>query len=187
MSSHLWWVHAHYSPQLVERWTYVRSPLLYSHPPGQEHVPQCTLFPTTCWAMNVCEITLAILTSPRSRTCTTGWGAWRMMWLVREWSRPSSPNQLWLLDRCLRMMLLFNYLVQNSYYIVKMWHSFLYHESSYVWDLILAHLVIISRQGFGPLKSGFDRSGIRWMLTVGRNLDRTGQPLPTYLCYSDSF
>jgi hypothetical protein len=24
------------------------------------------------------------------------------------------------------------------------------------------------------------------MLTVGRNLDRTGQPLPTYLCYSDS-
>jgi hypothetical protein len=34
----LWWVHAHYSPQHVERWTYVSSPLLYSHPPGQEHV-----------------------------------------------------------------------------------------------------------------------------------------------------
>jgi hypothetical protein len=40
MSSHLWWVHAHYSPQLVERWTYVSSSLLYSHPPGQEQVPQ---------------------------------------------------------------------------------------------------------------------------------------------------
>jgi hypothetical protein len=40
MSSHLWWVHAHYSPQLVERWTYVSSPLLYSHPPGQEQVSQ---------------------------------------------------------------------------------------------------------------------------------------------------
>ena len=39
MGSHLWWVHAHYSPQLVERWTYVSSPLLYSHPPGQEQVP----------------------------------------------------------------------------------------------------------------------------------------------------
>jgi hypothetical protein len=39
MSSHLWWVHAHYSPQLVERWTYVSSPFLYSHPPGQGHVP----------------------------------------------------------------------------------------------------------------------------------------------------
>jgi hypothetical protein len=25
------------------------------------------------------------------------------------------------------------------------------------------------------------------MLTVGRNLDRIGQPLFTYLCYSDSF
>jgi hypothetical protein len=32
MSSHLWRVHAHYSPQLVERWTYVSS-LLLSHPP----------------------------------------------------------------------------------------------------------------------------------------------------------
>jgi hypothetical protein len=31
------------------------------------------------------------------------------------------------------------------------------------------------------LKPGCDRSGIRGMLTVGRNLDRTGQPLPTYL------
>jgi hypothetical protein len=28
MNSHLWWVHAHYSPQVVERWTYVSSPLL---------------------------------------------------------------------------------------------------------------------------------------------------------------
>jgi hypothetical protein len=39
-SSHLWGVHAHYYPQLVERWSYVSSPLLYSHPPGQEQVPQ---------------------------------------------------------------------------------------------------------------------------------------------------
>jgi hypothetical protein len=36
------------------------------------------------------------------------------------------------------------------------------------------------------LKSGCDRSGIRGMLTVGRNLDRNGQTL-TYLAYSDSF
>jgi hypothetical protein len=32
MSSHLWRVHAHYSPQLVELLTYVSS-LLLSHPP----------------------------------------------------------------------------------------------------------------------------------------------------------
>jgi hypothetical protein len=37
-----------------------------------------------------------------------------------------------------------------------MWHSFMYHESSYVWDLILAHLVLISRSSFGPLKPGCD-------------------------------
>jgi hypothetical protein len=37
-----------------------------------------------------------------------------------------------------------------------MWHSFLYHYSSYVWDLVPAHLVIISRPGFGPLKLGSD-------------------------------
>jgi hypothetical protein len=38
-----------------------------------------------------------------------------------------------------------------------------------------------------PLKPGCDRSGIRGMLIVGRNLDRTGKSLPTYLCYSDSY
>jgi hypothetical protein len=36
------------------------------------------------------------------------------------------------------------------------------------------------------LKTVCDRSGIRGMLTVGRNLDRNGQTL-TYLPYSDSF
>jgi hypothetical protein len=35
---------------------------------------------------------------------------------------------------------LLSYFVQNFYYIIKMWHWFLYHESSYVWDLILAHI-----------------------------------------------
>jgi hypothetical protein len=64
MSSHLWRVHVHYSPQLVERWTYVSS-LLLSHTPH------------------------------RSRTGTTGWGAWRMLWQVCERYRSSSPSQLW--------------------------------------------------------------------------------------------
>jgi hypothetical protein len=70
-------------------------------------------------------------------------------------------------------------------FIVKMWHSFLHHDSSYVWDLVPAHLVIAFAPG--SLKPGCDRSGIRGMFTVGQNLDRTGQPIPTYLCYSDSF
>jgi hypothetical protein len=63
VSSHLWRVHAHYSPQLVERWTYVSSLLL-------SHTPQV-----------------------KNRYCR--WGAWRMLWRVRERSRPSSPSQLW--------------------------------------------------------------------------------------------
>jgi hypothetical protein len=64
MSSHLWWVHAHYSPQLVERWTYLSSPLL-------SHTPY------------------------RSRIGTAWWDTWRMLRWVREWSKPSSPSQLW--------------------------------------------------------------------------------------------
>jgi hypothetical protein len=63
VSSHLWRVHAHYAPQLVERWTYVSS-LLFSHP-------------------------------HKSRTGTVGWGAWSMLWRLRDRSRTSSPSQLW--------------------------------------------------------------------------------------------
>jgi hypothetical protein len=48
-------------------------------------------------------------------------------------------------DRCLHMIQLFSYFIQNSYYILKMWHSFLYHESSYVWNLILAHIWFASK------------------------------------------
>jgi hypothetical protein len=50
---------------------------------------------TTCWAMNVCELTLALSHPHRSRTGTAGWGAWRMLRCVRERSRLSSPSQLW--------------------------------------------------------------------------------------------
>jgi hypothetical protein len=33
-----------------------------------------------------------------------------------------------------------SYFLQNPYYVIKIWHWFLYHEPSYVWDLILAHI-----------------------------------------------
>jgi hypothetical protein len=127
------------------------------------------------------------LTPPhRSRTGTTEWGAWRMLRRVRERSRSSSPSQLWFAGPLSPYNVII-YFVQNSCYVVKMWHSILCHDSSYVWDLVPAHLVIMFAPGLWTLKSGCDRSGIRGMLTVGRNLDRTGQPLSTYLCYSDSF
>jgi hypothetical protein len=45
--------------------------------------------------MNICELTLAVSFPHRSRTGTAGWDPWRMLWWVRERSRPLSPNQLW--------------------------------------------------------------------------------------------
>jgi hypothetical protein len=95
MSSHLWQVHAHYSPKLVERWTYVSSLLLPHTPTGQEQVPQ----------------------DEAHRGCydefVSGLGH-------------RLPVNFGLLDR------VFIYFVESPYYIVKMWHSFLYHYSSYV-------------------------------------------------------
>jgi hypothetical protein len=46
---------------------------------------------------------------------------------------------------------------------------------------------LCSRPGLGAPKPECDRSGIRGMLTVGRNLDRTGQPFSTYLFLSKLF
>jgi hypothetical protein len=125
MSSHLWWVHVHYSPQLVERWTYVSSPLLYSHP-------------------------------PRSRTGTTGWGAWKMLWWVREWSRPTSPSQLWLLDRMSSYDVII-YLFCTELLLYSKDVTFVFVP----WVIICVRLDPstlgdYSRPGFGPLKSGCD-------------------------------
>jgi hypothetical protein len=73
--------------------------MLFGKPYTSHELPplasSCTLFPTTCWAMNVCELTLAVSHPHRSRTGTAGWGAWRMLWRLRERCRPSSPSQLW--------------------------------------------------------------------------------------------
>jgi hypothetical protein len=53
-------------------------------------IPHNLLSNERMWAHSCC------LTPPhRSRTGTTGWGTWRMLWWVREWSRPLSPSQLW--------------------------------------------------------------------------------------------
>jgi hypothetical protein len=116
VSSHLWRVHAHYSPQLVELWTYVSS-LLLSHTPH------------------------------RSRPGTIGWGAWRMLWRVCDRSRSSSPSQLWVAGSLSPYNVIIYFFVQNSVYIVKMWHSIMCHDSSYVWDLVPAHLVIMFAPG----------------------------------------
>jgi hypothetical protein len=104
-------------------------------------IPHNLLSDERMWAHSCC------LTLPhRSRTGTTGWGAWRMVWRVRERSRPSSPSQLWVAGPLSPYNVII-YFVQNSCYIVKMWHSIWCHDSSYVWDLVLAHLVIMFAPG----------------------------------------
>jgi hypothetical protein len=65
-----------------------------------------------------------------------------------ERSRPSSPSQLWVAGPLSPYNLIIYFFVQNSCYVVKMWHSILCHESSYVWDLVPAHLVIMFAPGF---------------------------------------
>jgi hypothetical protein len=95
-----------------------------------------------------------------------------------ERSRSSSPSQLWLWRTVSSYDVFFSYFVQELYQAINMWHCFLYLESSYVWDLILAHIWDASRfvRNFGC-----DRSGIRGMLSIERNLDILAKLLPTYL------
>jgi hypothetical protein len=79
-------------------------------------------------------------------------------------------------DRCRHLVYLFSYFVHNPYCIINMWHWFLYHESSYVWDLILAH--IWYAPGF-VLKSGCDSTlpfaSFLYLLLSSSNLDPHGR------------
>jgi hypothetical protein len=77
-------------------------------------------------------------------------------------------------------------------YLTILYKTLLYSKDvafvSVPWVIICVRLdPSIRHARVWPPKSGCDRSGIRGTLTVGHDLDRTGQPLSTYLCYSDSF
>jgi hypothetical protein len=76
-----------------------------------------------------------------------------MLWGIHERSRPSSPSQLWVVGSLSSYDVIIYLFCIELHYILMIWHSFLYHESSYVWDLILAHLVIISRTDLGAPKT----------------------------------
>ena len=147
------------------------------------NIPHNLLSDERMWAHSCC------LTPPhRSRTGTTGWGAWRMLWCVRERSRPSSPSQLLVAGPlspynvitylfCIELLL---YSKDVTFDPVPWFIICVRLGPSTPGDYVRARVLV-------PPKSGCDRSGIRGMLTVGRYLDRTGPPLSTYLCYSDSF
>jgi hypothetical protein len=138
--------------------------------------------------MNICEIILAVSNPHRSRTSTTRWGAWRILRCVHERSRPSSPSQLWVAGS-LSPYDVITYLFCTELLLYSKVVTFV----SVPWFIICVRLGPSTPGGYVcawvlvPLKPGCDRSGIRGMLIVGRNLDRTRQPILTYLCYSDPF
>ena len=105
-------------------------------------IPHNLLSDERMWAHSCC------LTPPhRSRTGTAGWGAWRMLWRVRERSRPSSPSQLWVAGPLSPYNVIIYLFCMELLLYSKMWHSILCHDSSYVWDLVPAHLVIMFAPG----------------------------------------
>jgi hypothetical protein len=128
-------------------------------------IPHNLLSDERMWAHPCC------LTPHRSRTGTTEWGAWRMLWWVHERYRPSSPSQLWVAGSL-------------SSYDVIIWTLLYINDVTFVsipWVLICARLGpstpghYVHARVLVPPKPGCDWSGIRGMLTIGRNLDRIGQ------------
>jgi hypothetical protein len=145
-------------------------------------IPHNLLSDERMWVYSCC------LTPHRSRTSTAGWGAWRMMWWVRERSMPSSPSQLWVAGSLFPYDIII-YLFCTELLLFSKDLTFVFVP----WFIICVRLGpstpgdYVRARVLVPQKPGCDRSGIRAMLTVGRNLDRTGQPLSTYLFYSYSF
>jgi hypothetical protein len=147
MNSHLWWVHAHYSPQLVERWTCVSSPLL-SH------------------------------TSHRRRTSGSSGATHRgVRFDLGGVSQLTFWRQGWILDPFIFIFYFVRLPLCNKY-------------SDVIVTFISIHSVIICVVFFGAcmrctrlcsLNPGVTEVVSEEMLTVGWNLDRNGQPLPTYL------
>jgi hypothetical protein len=132
-------------------------------------VSSCTLFPTTCWAMNMCELTLAV-SHPHRRSTGGLRGAtqWGVRFDLGGVSQLTFWRQGWILDHVIFI-----------FYFVRLYcdiylYTLCYYICCLLWRMYMMHPAL-------SLKTRCDRSGIRGMLTVGRNLDGTGQPLPTYL------
>jgi hypothetical protein len=137
-----------------------------------------TLFPTTCWAMNLCELTLAVSHPPQEKN----------MWFKWSHTTRSSIQSRWCLQLTfLRQGWILDPVIFNFYFVrLPLCNKY----SDYIVTFISIHSVIIYVAFFGacmrctrlcPLKPGVTEVVSEEMLTVGRNLDRTGQPLPTYL------
>jgi hypothetical protein len=129
----------------------------------------CTLFPTTCWAMNMCELTLAVSHPPQEKNRwfkrshkmrSSTWSRWR---LLVDFMAPRMDFSSFYIY-CVRLPLCIKY---SDYYDIYL-YILCYYMCCLLWRIYEMHPALC-------LKSGCDRSGIRGMLTVERNLDRNGQ------------
>jgi hypothetical protein len=130
----------------------------------------CTLFPTTCWAINLCEITLAV-SHPHRRSIGGSRGATQrgVLFDLDGVSQLTFWRQGWILDPFIFIFYFVRLPLCNKYsnYCDIYLYILCYYICCLLWRMYEMHPVL-------SLKSGCDRSGIRGMLTVGRNLDRNG-------------
>jgi hypothetical protein len=118
-------------------------------------VSSCTIFPTTCWAMNMCELTIAVSHPHRRRTCGSRGATQRGVWsdLVGV-----SQLTLWRQGRFLVRFIF-------TFYFVRL--SLFNKYSDFIVTFISIHSVIIYIVFFGacmrctrlcPLKPGVTTS-----------------------------
>jgi uncharacterized membrane protein YccF (DUF307 family) len=131
-----------------------------------------TLFPTTCWAMNMCELILAVSHPHRRRTGGSSGVKYRG---VRFDLGGVSQMTFWHQGGILDPVIFIFYFV-----ILPLCNKY----SDYIVTFIFIHSVILYVVFFGacmrctrlcPLNPGVTEVVSEEMLTVGRNLDRNGQ------------
>jgi hypothetical protein len=135
-------------------------------------VSSCTLFPTTCWAMNMCELTLAVSHPHRRRTGGSRGATQRG---VRLDLGGVSQSTLWRHGWTLVRFIF-------TFYFVRLPLCNKYSDD--IVTFISIHSIIICVVFFAaymrctrlcPLNPGVTEVVSEEMLTVGWNLDRNGQ------------
>jgi hypothetical protein len=119
-------------------------------------VSSCTLFPTTCWAMNVCELTLAVSHPHRRRTCGSRGATYRgVRFHLGGVSQLTFWRQGWILVRSIFIFYFVRLPLYNKY-------------SDYIVTFISIHSVIIYVVFFSAcMRSECDR-GTRQSLLLCR-------------------
>jgi hypothetical protein len=133
-------------------------------------VSSCTLFPTNCWVMNMCELTLAVSHPHRRRTCGSSGAVYQgVRFDLGGVSQLTFWRQGWILDPVIFIFYFVRLSLCNKYsdYCDIYLYTLCYYICCLLWRMYETHPAL-------SVKTGCDISGIRGRLTVGRNLDRNG-------------